>query len=127
MNNLSVLLAASLALGGCMATVSPAGEVQTSYLAPAVEVVPAVTTVVETTPVFTGILLPRPPRYVHAVRPRHHFRPAPAPRPLVRPHAVARPVPKSLKPDPRPRAHQAPGVNGPGHRQGPGHERPGKK
>lgn len=92
MKKILLLLPAGFLLGGCMATVSPAGEVETAYLAPAVEVVPAVTTVVDVTPVYTGIIVPRPPRYAHAVHPRpHHFRPAPAPRPLVRPVPPARP------------------------------------
>lgn len=151
MKKILFLLPAGFFLGGCMATVSPAGEIETAFLTPTVEVVPTVTTVVDVTPPITRVLLPAPlPRYARAVRPRPPLRPGP--RPLVRPVPPARPhhatghqvrplaspnvpvkpnmvsgQPQLIRPArPQHDTHAAP-IAGPGHRQGPGHERPGKK
>lgn len=151
MKKILFLLPAGFFLGGCMATVSPAGEIETAYLAPTVEVVPAVTTVVDVVPAYTGIFVSRTPHYAHAVKPRHHFRPAPAPRPVIHRHTPAKPATKPAhvkKPDSRPiakpnasatprqvarpgnhgqSAARSSGISGPGHKQVSGRATPGKK
>ncbi len=110
MNKMSVVLAASLALGGCMATVDASEPMRIAYISP----------------------------HVHRVRPpMHPYRPAP-PRPIIRHYAPARPPvrPVHVKPGPavpRPAAahagHSQAKPAGPGHNQAnrvnPGHTAPG--
>ena len=70
MTKLLFLLTACGALGGCMATVVPAEDIQTTYLLPQTE-----------------IIAPAPVQYVHAVAPRPHH-----PRPLFANPARPRPL-----------------------------------
>lgn len=126
MKKILVLLAASAPLGGCMAMVTPDGNVQTALLVPPVETVevyhyqpvPPVPVWIAHRPHVYRVA-PRPYRVTprpHRVAPRPH-RVAPSPR-----RPIARPTPsgKNVRPNPqykpaKPRAEQPrhkPGTSG---------------
>ncbi len=106
-NKLLVLVATTALLGGCMATVTPAGDVYTEALLPV-----DTTVIVESAPLV-------------AYGPRPHYRPAPPPRPrgVVRPgphFGPRRPSVRYGAPGQHrsPGQHRAPGVRGPQTRHG---------